>query len=252
MNKISKSPQSILLFILLSVVPVFSVSYAEVFPQPHDVETVQHTIEAGFSGNYAVAESLAVSLQNRYPFHPIGYVMQATMLQSQMMDGEHFDFEDDFYTLTKLTEKKCSQELKRNSGDAWLHYCLGLALGSRAVYYSRIGSWWSTLRYGIKGKKAFSDCIKIDSTFYDAYVGLGSYRYWRSAKTRLINWLPFVPDERDRGLRELEMAAEKSLFSGDFARNSLIWVWIDLRRYEEAESLAVDMQNRYPDGREFL
>lgn len=252
MNTTSRLPQSILLFIMLSVIPVFSVSYAEVFPQPHDVETVQHITEAGFSGNYAVAESLAVSLQNRYPYHPIGYVMQAAMLQSQMMDGEHFDFESDFYTLTKLTEKKCRQELKGNSGDAWLHYCLGLAFGSRAVYYSRTGSWWSTLRYGIKAKNAFGDCIKVDSTFCDAYVGLGSYHYWRSAKTKLINWLPFVPDERDRGLHELELAAEKSLFSGDFARNSLIWVWIDLKRYEEAESLAVEMQNRYPEGREFL
>jgi len=120
------------------------------------------------------------------------------------------------------------------------------------VYYSRAGSWWSALRYGIKAKKAFGRCIKADSAFYDAYVGLGSYRYWRSAKTKAINWLPFVPDERDRGLRELELAAEKSLFSGDFARNSLIWVWIDLRRYEEAESLAVEMQNKYPEGREFL
>jgi tetratricopeptide (TPR) repeat protein len=252
MNKTIRSPQSILLLILLSVVSVFSVSYAEVFPQPHDVETVRHIIGDGFSGSYEVAESLTVSLQNRYPFHPIGYVMQAAMLQSQMMDGEHFDLEDDFYILTKLTEKKCRQMIEENSGDAWVLYCLGLAYGSRAVYYSRAGSWWSTLRYGVKAKKAFSDCIKVDSTFYDAYVGLGSYHYWRSAKTKAINWLPFVPDERNRGLRELELAAEKSLFSGDFARNSLIWVWIDLRRYEEAESLAVEMQNKYPEGREFL
>jgi tetratricopeptide (TPR) repeat protein len=252
MNTASRLSRSILLIILAGVLSAFSVSSAADFPQTYDVKTVQHVMEDGFSGRYEAAESLAVSLQTLYPFHPIGYVMQAAMLQSQMMDGEHFDFEDDFCTLTKLTEKKCGQMIEKNPDDAWALYCLGLAFGSRSVYYSRAGSWWSTLRDGVKAKGAFSDCIKADSTFYDAYVGLGSYNYWRSAKTKLINWLPFVPDERDRGLSELELAAEKSLFSGDFARNSLIWVWIDLRRYVEAESLAVEMQNKYPEGREFL
>jgi len=242
----------IILGIILGIPAAFSVSCGADFPQPQDVEVVRNIIDASFRGQYAVAESLAISLQSRYPYHAVGYVMHAVILQSKMMDGEHFDFEDDFYMLIKLAERKCKKMLEDNPGYAWALYCLGLAHGSRAVYDSRAGSWWSAVRYGIRSKGAFARCIEADSMFYDAYVGLGSYHYWRSAKTSALNWLPFVSDQRERGLRELRMAAEKSLFSADFARNSLIWIWIDMRKYEEAESLSVKMQNKYPEGREFL
>jgi hypothetical protein len=230
----------------------FSLSTAGEFPQQRDVESIKHIVDAGFRGDYAVAESLCINLENRHPYHPIGYVMHAAMLQSQMLDDEHFDYADDFYALIRLSERKCNGKLRDSPDDAWVLYCLGLAYGSRAVYDSRAGSWWSAVTNGIKSKRAFTDCIGADSSFYDAYVGIGSYHYWRTVKTGAINWLPFVQDDRAEGLRELRLAADSSLFSADFARNSLIWIWMDMELYEEAESLSVEMQNKYPEGRKFL
>ena len=199
------------------ILAVFSSSFASDFPQPSDIKSVQRIVDAGFRSNYAVAESLSIDLQDRYPHHPIGYVMNAAMLQSQMLDDEHFDYQDDFYTLIKLVERKCKNLLKDSPDDAWVLYCLGLAYGSKAVYDSRAGSRWSAIRHGIKSKRVFTDCIEADGSFYDAYVGLGSYHYWRTAKTSIVNWLPFVQDDREEGI---------------LSRSGTEFLDLDLDRYE--------------------
>lgn len=231
---------------------LLSPSLTSGFPHSDDIETVRRIVDSGLRGNYAAAESLAVELQDSYPDHPIGFVLHAAMLQSRMLDEEHFDYQDEFYGLTTLAERRCKSALMNSPSDAWVLYCRGIAQGARAVHDFRAGSWWSAVKNGIRSKGSFSECIKSDRDFYDACLGLGSYHYWRTAKTKAINWLPFVQDDREQGLAELALAADSSLFSADLARNALIWIWLDMGRYEEAESLSVEMQNKYPEGHKFL
>ncbi len=245
------NPQALSITVSI-IVTLFSASFASDFPRQGDIESVRRIVDAGFRGRYAEAESLAIDLQNRYPHHPAGYVLHATVLQSEMLDDEHFDYENEFYELIRLTERKCKSRLEDAPYDSWALYCLGLAQASRAVYGFRVGSWWSAVKYGIRSKGSFSACAEADKGFYDAYVGIGSYHYWRTAKTKAINWLPFVQDDREQGIAELALAMDSSLFSADLARNSLIWIWLDMGRYEEAESLSVEMQNKYPEGHRFL
>ncbi|MFH1893060.1 MAG: hypothetical protein ABIK83_10330 [Candidatus Zixiibacteriota bacterium] len=242
----------LILTVLISVLTVSNQGWAATFPRAVDIAQIRQIVEAGFRDDYAQADSIADDLKSIYPDHPIGFVMQAAMKQSEMLDMEHFDFEDEFYKLLQFSEEKSEAIIDSVPHDAWAWYCLGLALGSRAVYDARKGSWWSATRRGIKAKRAFTKCIKSDSTFYDAYVGLGSYHYWRTVKTRSVNWLPFIQDDREEGLRELNLAINKSLFSADFARNALMWILMDKEEYAEAESLAVQMQRKYPEGRKFL
>ena len=61
-----------------------------------------------------------------------------------------------------------------------------------------------------------------------------------------------MQDDREEGVEELSMAADSGRFSGDFARDALIWVYIDMKEFEKAESLAVQMKYRFPNGRKFL
>ncbi len=249
-----KSP-SILLAITFSLAICCAVStglIADDIERGPDIEILRRMVEAGLRENYYLADSLAVEMQQRYPDHPIGYVMHAVMLQGEMLDYEHNDNEDEFYRLLDSSENKCKAMTEKNPRDPWPHYCLGLGHGSRAVYDARKGSWWSALRHGMKSRNAFTRCIERDSTFYDAYVGLGSFHYWRTVKTRLINWLPLVQDDREEGIRELEIAAERGRFSADFARNALVWVLIDMKEFNAAESLAVEMHEKYSGGRKFL
>jgi tetratricopeptide (TPR) repeat protein len=238
----------LLLFTLLQDAPASDCD----FPAPGDIEVIRGIVDAGFREDYQRADSLAISLQNRYPYCPIGYVMHAAMLHSRMLDDEHFEYESQFNELIDLTVSKAEAIIDSESADAWTYYCLGLAHGSKAVFDARKGSKWSALKRGMKSKSAFSKSIELDSTFYDSYVGLGSYHYWRTVKTKLINWLPLVQDDREEGIRELQLAINQSLFSSDFATNALIWVYIDAERFAAAESLAVSMQSEYPEGRKFL
>ncbi len=217
-----------------------------------NLEDIRRMVEAGLNENYDLADSLAVAMQQEYPDHPIGYVMQAVMLQGRMLDFEYNKYEDEFYNILDSSEKRCEILIRDDPDNPWPYYCLGLGYGSKAVYHARKGSWWPAMRHGMKSKNAFEKCIELDSTFYDAYVGLGSYHYWRTVKTKLVNWLPLVQDDRREGISELNIAIEKGRFSADFARNALMWILIDMKDYNSAESLAVEMNKKYSGGRKFL
>jgi tetratricopeptide (TPR) repeat protein len=237
---------------ILVAILITSVQARADFPEARDIDLIQRLIDAGFREQYSIADSLSVELQHRYPEHPVGYVLHAAMLQRRMLDKEYFIYEDQFRELLKATESKAENALEDNKKDAWAMYCLGLAHGTRAVFDARAGSWWSALRHGIKAKHAFEECVRTDSTIIDAYVGIGSYHYWRTAKTKAINWLPLVQDDRKEGIEELWMASERSLFSEDFAQSALIWIFMDKRDYVAADSIARKLRLKYPTGSEFL
>ena len=36
---------------------------------------------------------------------------------------------------------------------------------------------------------ALQQPFELDSAFYDAYLGVGSYKYWKSSKGKFLTWL---------------------------------------------------------------
>ena len=105
------------------------------------------------------------------------------------------------------------------------------------------------MRRGLKAKGAYLEALELDPNLYDAYLGLGTYHYWKSAKTEFINWLPFVGDRKDDGVEELQLAADSSLFSNDLALNSLIWIHLERKDPQSALACAETLHSRYPDSR---
>ena len=88
--------------------------------------------------------------------------------------------------------------------------------------------------------------------FFDIYAGLGSFHYWKSAKAGFLRWLGIFRNDKAKGIAELKRAAEESLISGEAARNSLIWVYFDSRKFDSAEALVRQAMTRYPEGKSFL
>jgi len=151
-----------------------------------------------------------------------------------------------------MAKKFAGKRIKKNKKDAWAYLILGNTYGAKAVYDAKKGKWWSGLNSGLYAKSALKETIKHNSEIYDAYLGLGSYHFWASVMTKAFWWLPFIGDHREKGIFQIKLAYEKSIFSSAAAASGLIWIYIEEEKFDQAISLAQKMQSEYPQGKSFL
>jgi tetratricopeptide (TPR) repeat protein len=142
--------------------------------------------------------------------------------------------------------------IQADPGNAELYFYMGSAYGYMGIHQSRKKSWFSAFTNGIKGVKALQKCIRLDSTYYDAYMAVGTYKYWRSRMTQFLFWLPFVSDERAEGIRLIKTGAEKGTFSTYVSVNNLAWIDLDAGKYQEAIDWAKKGADRFPTSRFFM
>lgn len=196
---------------------------------------------------YNRADSIFNVVSNRYPDHPAGYLYRAAVMQAYNIDFDVPIEQEEFDSLLimgKNAAKKFSLP--------WSGYFLGTADGYDA--YERVdrGDWFGGVRKGMSSASKFEEIIENDSSFYDAYVGIGTYYYWRSRKTEFIRWLPFIKDDRALGIRMLIIGAERSEYNQFAAISALISIYLDAEKYKQAEAWSKRGLNFYPENRVFL
>lgn len=168
---------------------------------------------------------------------------------AEMLDREEYGGKEKFESDAENAIDLADDALKRSHDSAWAYLTIGNAHAYIASLEAKAGGWWSAMRRGLKAKGAYLDALKVDPNLYDAYLGLGTYHYWKSAKTEFINWFPLVGDRKEDGVRELELAVDSSLFSGDLALNSLVWIHLHRKQPERALTCAERLHARYPNSR---
>ncbi|MBI5464140.1 MAG: hypothetical protein HY966_04210, partial [Ignavibacteriales bacterium] len=131
-------------------------------------------------------------------------------------------------------------------------FYLGTAIGMRAFLHSDEGEWLAAIQKGFSAANYFREVIKEDSTFYDAYLGKGTFDYWKSKKTEFLHWLPFIYDDRAEGIRLLEVCAARSLYNRATAMRALIEIHLDAGNWPEAFRWIREGRTVFPDNRFFL
>lgn len=200
---------------------------------------------------YAEAISLFHHIEEEFPDNPVGYFFHAAVLQTQMMDFEEYDKEQEFIELVNKALAKSKARVRRTN-DAWAYFYAGGSYGYLAFYKSKRGKYWESLKHAQKSVQALQKAISIDSTLYDAYLGIGSYKYYKSKYSKYLAWLPIVTDERAIGIDLLNLAIERSKFSRFSAINGLSWILLEEKRYEEGLTLIEDALQEFPESRVFL
>ncbi len=191
-----------------------------------------------------------VSLQ--YPDAPEGALFEAAALQTAAIDHRDFRQKEQFDSLLHIARSLAEKMIDSQPSSPWGHYCLGTALGMESYDKIQRGEYISGY---FKGRSAVSELertLKMDSTFYDAYSVLGTYYYWKSRKTEILNWLPFFRDDRAKGMEYLRLGTEKGRYHRYAAMSNLLWIYLDASDVLHAEELARVALQKYPTHRIFL
>jgi len=228
---------------------------ANIYSQEYPNESVNSLLKSGIEDiinqNYSQAKSEFEKLNSKYPDLPFGKVYLAAYEIARSYDyGEEYNGE--IISKYLIAAKDQSEKLlKKNPEDIWNHYFLGLTEGYISYYEGLNGSWFTSLKEGINSASNFEECLKRNPGFFEAYSGLGTYKYWKSKKTGFLSWLPFVHDERDEGINYLEKAIDRSSYNTYLAINSLIWIYIDKKNFSNAIRISEKALEEYPKSRFF-
>jgi len=212
-------------------------------------------LELTAAERFTRADSLFRALVKALPGDPWGHFFWAVEIAARMMDAEQDSFSPAFSIQLSIAQQLAEKELKKLKREKKqgtrpdLFLLMGNIWGYRAIYEHRRGYWGGGLSAGLKAKKNFDRALKLDSTLYDAYSGLGNYNFWKSERTRKFLISAFFPDERKKGIEQLILAKEKGYFSRPAAAASLMWALIKQKDYFRALALADSLAQAYPEAK---
>ncbi len=182
------------------------------------------------------------------------FLFHALTLLSAMTDRETNTYGKNFNKYLDSAEAYCESRLLNcdRSDSAVVYLYLGHIRAYRSLYQARFGSSMAALDDGLRARGEYTKGLELDSTFYDLYLGLGSYHYWKSVKAGLLKTVGIFSNEQEQGIEEINLAADSSLFSKKPAKSALIWILLNEKEYDSALVLATEMHDRYPHSNTFV
>ncbi len=217
-----------------------------------DTGIVNIGVELIACGHYQKAEVFWKEYTIKYPENIEGFFFQAVTLQSEILETENDKREKELEELLNICSERLDAALKINKQDVFLIFMKANTEGLISTYKASSGSWLSAIKHGKKSKNLFKEVIEKNAQWNEAYAGMGSYEYWKSAATKPVWWLPFLGDNRDKGISYLEKALKPGSFSYYFTLNQLAWVYYDKKEYNKVIEICKNALKKYTNSRAFL
>lgn len=240
----------LILSLILAAVP-FAAKADSIFrPDPIQDSLIQKALSYAYKDSFNQAYGYLDSVIDKAPRFWPAVVVKAGVIYMEMADDESYVRKNYFMSLIDTSTAALENHLDTVPDDPWATFFLGTAYSYKAVWEGQHGSMIKTLSLGLKVGKYFGQTTKSDSSFYDAYLGLGFFHYIRSAKLGILRSLPFVADQRSQGITELKKAAAFGKYGSLSAVLSLGWIYYDQKKYDMARHLIDSLLNDGQDGRQ--
>ncbi|MEX1275146.1 MAG: tetratricopeptide repeat protein [Bacteroidota bacterium] len=238
--------------VFFSLVWLASASQAQLLLEPPLHGLVLEGIDLTLNQQYEKADSLFRHVVREFPESPVGFVYRAGVFQARNIESKLAMDDPGFDSLLVQARESSERMIRKRPDDPWGYFFLGTTFGYDA--YARVyrGDWLGGTMKGISSVREFRKAVERDSSLFDAYVGIGTYTYWRSRKTEFLHWLPFVPDEREAGMAFVWKTVQSGVYNRYTAISVLASMELDAGRGSRSKELAGAGVERYPQNRTFL
>jgi hypothetical protein len=229
-----------------------TVSFSQVYPDYQVDSLLKKGISSIILQDYALAEKTFLNLDTEFPQLPLGKIYLAAVRIAKSYDyGE--DYAESYIdSLLNSAKKQSGKLLEKDENNIWNKYFLSISEGYLSYFGALNGDWLNSLSEGVDALNGFDEIIEQDRNFYEAYIAVGTFKYWKSRKTEFLEWLPGYTDEKNEGIDLLEKAVKHFSYNKYLAVNSLIWIYIDQKKFVQAEKTAKTALEEYPGSRFFM
>lgn len=217
------------------------------------IDWIDKNIELTINGKFNRSLDLLNERINNDSTDFKSYFYLAATLNSKMTHYENLDFEKEFYnaiekTIQLIETIRTNDISVPDSIHAEYLFYLGSAYGYRGYFEGKKGNWYSALSDGLKAINLLEESVGIDSTLTQAYLGIGTYDYWSSSKLKFALWLPFISDNRDRGIELIKKSLAAKGPAKYMAMHQLVYILIDYGKFEQAKYYANLIVEKYPQS----
>ncbi len=229
---------------LLLLWPVFA--GAQLQPDMHALAI--SSIRNVYNEHFKEAETDARRIIKKYPDHSAGYFFYAAILNSHMEFLQSEKYENEFYYYCDLAISRGEEMLEKEPDNPWAKFFIAGANGLKGTYESRYGRWITAFKHGWRGVVIFRELLETNPEMEDAFYGIATYDYWRSAKTKMLWWLPGVEDKRDISIEILYKMRRSGVYIKENASLNLIDILINEEQFAPALEIADSMLAIYPSN----
>lgn len=239
-------------------ITIFLVMFSSInFSQQHGLnnkleQQILNGLDATFKFDFEKSEKIFNSLIEKYPDAPAGYHFKSIPYLWKYLDNKNDSDFFSFINLSDSTIKKANDLLEPDSVDTFRYYILGSSYSYRAMAFARQESYLDAI---LATKKSFSYLNSIvlnDSTYYDAYMGLGLFNFMIAQTPPALKWamrMTGIEGEKDKGIEYLKLAADKGKFSKVEAIFYLSQILTEFYgEYEKAENLLTSLNKKYREN----
>ena len=241
---LNKNTRIILIFVLMVIFSNISIATETALRDSVTLQIAQDIWYDRYPNAVEKIEKIIIS----EPDNPLGYFLLGSTCQTISEEFRNDSLKtmitENLETAIDLARQKFKDDPQNPN---WPFIC-GAAFGYRALHRAFHGSWWGAFQDGLKCSSNLKKALKIDSTYYDAYLGLGAYHYHKTVKSKAFLWLPFVADKREQGIKELYLAVDSGFLATHSARESLLRIFFDEKRFDEFLVLADSLEEITPDN----
>jgi hypothetical protein len=150
-------------------------------------------------------------------------------------------------------EQLADRILARAPRDANALFAKVLSLGLRADYQGLIEKRYMTALTGMKTARNLAEqLVKIDSSYYDAFLAVGVENYMLSLKPLPVRWLLKIGGARTdktEGIQKLRLTAEKGHYLLPYARLLLAVAALRDQNSGQARNILEELAREFPRNR---
>ncbi len=237
--------------VIIYVIIIYSKVPAQSYPDVRVDSLLRAGIGHIVNQDYVSAEILFSKLNKEYSNLPLGKIYLAANKITKAYDyGESFD-EKYIFNHLEAAKEHADELIETDESNIWYHYFYALAEGYLSYFDAINGNWFTAVSTGINSISEFEKILAVDSNFYEAYIAIGTFDYWKSRKMEFFSWIPFSSDTKNIGIDRLIVAIDSTSFNRHLAINSLIWIYIDQNRFNDAIKVAEKALTEFPASRTF-
>lgn len=173
-------------------------------------------IQSVYNFDFDKAEVIFSAILKKNPNDLFANHFSATLSFWKYFGSNKQKYLNEFLRQSDLTISKAEENLSDNPKSKETLFILGAAHSYRAIAYGKAEKFLEMIWASKKSNSYLEDVLEIDSTYYDAYLGIGLIKFALSQVPSGFKWalsLIGFDGDSERGLSYLKICAEKGNYS---------------------------------------
>lgn len=187
-----------------------------------------------------------------YSFLAMAYLF---FYETSFTEKEKIEIETALLRTVREAEKIAAEEIEGSPPRAETYLALALAKMMKNRYEILQKNYFRAFREAQQVYKTLETVQQLDAQNYEVYYLLGVLHYHLQhlpGLARFLSALFITAADQEKGIQELEIAAQKSLFMADLARANLVSIYGGYeKKYAKALPLAQYLNKKYPQNYNF-